>query len=500
MIPRVRLIMVTGIAMILAVVLGAELANENYFLTSLLVAALLWIVADWTGGPLPETWAVAAIIVGYIVGNRGFAQASLSSRFPLLPAETTLALCVPTMLVRAACKQLPFMRRDALNFAVAAWMAAGAMRLPLDLRAQGVTAIRDFAMVYYAAFFFIAQMLGQHGASARLLRRGLTLAFVSLPVVAALYERMPDFFSTHLTLRDIPLIYHKSDLIATSLAAGFFWLWSRQEEKPKAYWLLVAGASLALIPTMESARAAMIGTAGGTLLWIAAGRWRVLGFQVALVAAAIIGTLAVLVFLKRDGKDTVIYSAYEHAVSVVDFQGKGTYFNRDSGDPGDNNRFRLVWWHAVYREVLEDNPLFGLGFGYDLSARFLADYDWLMVGDFAARSPHSMLLTMFGRMGALGLALWLAIAAAMAARTWRVVRARDYGRLGLWSVVWVTWISACFGVVLEGPMGAVVFWVALGLASAPTPAPRTDEPAADSSEAGLLPQEHATIRVQRILT
>ena len=44
----------------------------------------------------------------------------------------------------------------------------------------------------------------------------------------------------------------------------------------------------------------------------------------------------------------------------------------------------------------------------------------------------------------------------------------------LQAAVWVVMISACLGVVLEGPMGAIPFWIMLGLAhhaaTAPLPA------------------------------
>ncbi len=73
-------------------------------------------------------------------------------------------------------------------------------------------------------------------------------------------------------------------------------------------------------------------------------------------------------------------------------------------------------------------------------------------------------------MGLLGLVLWIGVIGAMAARTLRLarrVRTDDSAlpALGWWSVSWVILTSACFGVVLEGPMGAVVFWTALGLAN-----------------------------------
>jgi len=76
-------------------------------------------------------------------------------------------------------------------------------------------------------------------------------------------------------------------------------------------------------------------------------------------------------------------------------------------------------------------------------------------------------------MGIAGLVAFAGIVAAMAAATWRLVqRARSDDAalvpLGWWSVAWVMFTSGCFGVVLEGPMGAVVFWTALGMANATT--------------------------------
>ena len=116
----------------------------------------------------------------------------------------------------------------------------------------------------------------------------------------------------------------------------------------------------------------------------------------------------------RDLRTSAPYSAYEHAVSIFDPEGTGSYINAESGDPGGNNRFRGIWWTDVINETLATNPVFGLGFGSDLAARFLADYDLLSDETFSARSPHSMIVTTFGRMGFLGLAIWIAVSAGMA--------------------------------------------------------------------------------------
>ena len=81
-------------------------------------------------------------------------------------------------------------------------------------------------------------------------------------------------------------------------------------------------------------------------------------------------------------------------------------------------------------------------------------------------------------MGGVGLAALLAIIAAMTLQTWRALRDRttDPTAVGLWCAAWVIFTSACFGVVLEGPMGAVVFWSLLGMANAMTANAATEAP------------------------
>jgi hypothetical protein len=175
-------------------------------------------------------------------------------------------------------------------------------------------------------------------------------------------------------------------------------------------------------------------------------------------------------------KQTAVYSTYEHALSIFDLSGTGTYVNQESGDPGLNNRFRWTWWNTVFKDTAAQNPVFGLGFGYDLAARFLVEYELLGAEDFTTRSPHSMIMSVFGRMGAVGLAAWLAVAVSMSVLTRRCFMAGDFDAIGLVCIAWVLWFSACVGVVLEGPMGAVVFWIVLGLANRGLGEQKADEP------------------------
>ena len=156
---------------------------------------------------------------------------------------------------------------------------------------------------------------------------------------------------------------------------------------------------------------------------------------------------------------------------------------------GDNNRFRSLWWRVVVDETMAQNPVFGLGFGYDLARNFLQEYN-PEIEDFAARSPHSIVVSTIGRLGLAGLAVFILFTGILTLRTWREVRDPQTPllQLGLWAAVWVILISAGFGVVLEGPMGAVVFWTLLGLAGARSAGTAIQAPAADPA---LPPPEPA---------
>jgi len=427
--PRLRLTLFLAAGVALGITIGVEIADESYGFSSLILVAAGWLMIKRSSKAVPEAWLLSVLLVGYIVGNRGFAQLQPARNIPLLPAEAVLLVGIPGLLFRMALKQSRGVQRDALNYSI-------------------------------------------------------TLSFLLLlPVVVSIIVS-PDFLVDHLTFRGIPLIFHKSDLIASSLSAGFFWLWTRWEKSGRRPWLAAAGTSLVLIGAMSSPRAGMFSVGVTTALWLLTGRWRIAVAEACFVATALAVAVAAIVLTGRDLKTSAPYSVYEHAVSIFDPTGAGTYINGDSGDPGGNNRFRLIWWRDVIEDTMATSPVLGLGFGSDLSTRFLADYDLLSDENFAARSPHSIIVTVFGRMGLVGLAAWLAVTASMAALVWKLLRRGEPDGMGLACIAISVFLSACFGVVLEGPMGATVFWITLGMASA---AARTERPSGPAS-----PQTHCT--------
>jgi hypothetical protein len=468
--PRLRTFLVGLGASVLAVWVGTALAQENYFLASLSAGLCVWAVLAWTRGPRAEAWLLAFLIFGYVIGSRGFAQTMPFPGLPLFFSELGLGLALAMLLLRGALNRtLPF-QRDWLNTLLLCWLVLGSGRIAWDVRTFGLLAVRDFAMVYYLLFFFVAQALAAHDASRTLLRQALLVTFGLLPITGALAVTFPDFFQANLLVQGVPLIFYKGDLLATFLFTGFIVLLpaGRFNYRTDALrWLLTIG-SLVLGLSLLS-RSSLLGllVASAWLAW--SGRWRALRVIAGVCLAGLLLVTVYSLLQKKDFTQTKAYAVYESAASIVDFQGLHRYQNEHSSNKGDNNRFRLVWWRNVAEETLKTSPVFGLGFGADLARGFLTEYYPTADTDFSARSPHNIFMTTLGRMGLLGVAGLLAIYWVQARITARVGRAarRDPAQdetITLQAAAWVIMVSACLGVVLEGPMGAMPFWTLLGLA------------------------------------
>lgn len=95
-----------------------------------------------------------------------------------------------------------------------------------------------------------------------------------------------------------------------------------------------------------------------------------------------------------------------------------------------------MWWQLAIADTWENAPIFGVGFGYDIAAQFSREYFADMADDFTARSPHSIFVTVFARMGLVGITLFLAVLALALRDTWVALRARDINTIGTWAGAW----------------------------------------------------------------
>ena len=458
---------IAGCAILAALVAGWDIAHGSFALVALMCTGLVFLGHRWVS-VTPDALLGGVLLLGYLIGNRGFAQLH-PPNVPLLPAEAVLGFAVACGVWRwARSHRLPI-RRDWLNVAIIVWILVGTARLPTDFRLFGFTAVRDFAMVYYAVFFFLAQEWGTIDADRRWLQRCLSIGLVVCVPVCLMFQQRPDWFVHNLLIGGTPLIYVKGDVAGAFMAAGALWFAERYTSSRRIGWLLLSALSIAAA-AISNSRAAIVALAVGAAWLIVLRRWRSLVPMVLIGVVGVMGLGVHAAVTKRPLESTPLYRLYETAASVVDVAGNRTYRSGYLDDKPDNNQFRLVWWGTVVQETWNEGRWFGLGFGRDLAAEFLRLYYADANEEFTARSPHNFLLSVFGRLGIVGSLLLGAVLAMAAIRTWRAGRAPAGSpaeeTLRYWLASWAILASACFGVVLEGPMGAVLFWTSLGLANA----------------------------------
>ncbi len=474
---HLRQTLILAAASVLAIWMGFSVADGNYMLPGLALALTVAAVLARLLKLPADVVLLGLAVFGYIVGNRGFAQLMPSPTLPILPAEGVLALALGWRLLLCALeRRLPF-RGDALDWAVLAWVVVGGIRFLFDFPVHGFLALRDFAMVYYALFYFVVRHMVCEPRARTYLIRCFIAGLLMLPVMFGLTHAFPEFFNSQLTLRGIPVFFYKPDLVYTIMGVGSVLLFFEGRNRA---WMQVAAVLLGLGVAAGDNRASLLGLVVVMTGLMLVRHWRYPLMQ----GGALAGVLAVVVagatLGEHAGLQQRLHGTYDRLRSVFDPQGAQVYESEESYFKGDNNLFRTVWWQAVIGEALEGNPVFGLGFGYNLASSFVMQYYPESFDDFTARSPHNIFLTIFGRMGLVGLATWVWLCLVMARRTWCSLRSDDAkAAWGRWSSLWVLLTSATFGVVLEGPMGAVIFWCLLGLAAG-TP---TEDPEASQADA-----------------
>jgi O-Antigen ligase len=473
----VRSIIIAVAGLIVALYFGALVGQGSWLLPATLAGAviLLGVYIVVFKAIRLESLILGFLIFGYIVGNRGFAQLTLTAHAPTYLGELGMLACLALLGVRMALKRERFIPRSKLSLAIVAFITIGLLRLWCDIflhlsPATTVVTLRDAATVYYALFFFIAYRVGSSPVGRRLVENIILFACIALlPVFIIQFIAAPDLFN-RITVRGFPLIVQKGDLTATYLAFASFYFFLYPARGIARLALRLFAVIFFLGIFVVTARAAIVGYLGAALLLIVARRPQFVLWQMGIGLIGFI-VLSVLHFAGAGEQDAVYTKLADKIESIGDPFGTHKY----RGDVGDyaagHNEFRMVWWSTVFNDTMRKGPIFGLGFGYDLTATFMRVY-YPTGGDDTAstRSPHSIWITILGRMGIIGLLSFVYIAFLIVRNAFRAAKAVGRGKqppaiLPHWCAVLIILGSASFGVVLEGPMGGILFWSFLGLAA-----------------------------------
>ena len=343
---------------LLALILGSQLGTGSWLFPIILASGgiLFALYILFFRAVTLDTLILGLLIMGYIVGNRGFAQLHIGGQTSIYIGELGLVACVALLGVRFALRRNQIIPKTALGWAILFFLMLGGIRLCLDTMfqpsfASSFTAIRDAATVYYALFFFIAFQLGQNPVARRILERCILVACVALLPVAAIYIfGFSDVF-TKITVRGYPLISHKGDLTTTYLAFASFYFFLR----PARGALRASFRMLSLVffacMLAWTARAALLGFGCAVGLLLIARRPRFVFYQVATTIALLI-VIGLLQFA-RLGNTSALGRVMDRVESIIDISGTHSYRGEVGESSAQNNQFRLVWWQSVINETMD---------------------------------------------------------------------------------------------------------------------------------------------------
>ena len=417
------------------------------------------------------------LLVGYLLFDQAFAYIHLPGT-PLYVGE--IVLFVGSLGVLAATGYLRVVIRDEPILALlGAFFVWGFIQFLPGLRIYGISAVRDFALVYYCLFaFFTVALLArspdrlEHWVTnfSRLAPWLLLWLPMGTGLEAALAVHAP-----RVPFTAVSILGHKPGnvAIAAMIILGSLWLFpGRRSMRSRAAWSILALLILALAGCQN--RGGLLGATAGAAVGLVfmRDRLRLFAQAVAVMAAGLViaAQFSLSVPASVSGGQSRGFSASQLLVNVMSIAGVKT-----SGNQAGTVEGRDVLWSRVHHKQVTDRLLVrGEGFGPNLAADVGVKDDATKTN--ALRSPHNSHFDILARMGLVGLGLWIALWLAF---YWRMaVGCLRLARRGLYirhqvavlclMVTTAILVSSFFDPQLEGAQVAAVMWTAFGVGVAVT--------------------------------
>lgn len=401
---------------------------------------------------------LVAVLWGYALGGKGFAY--ISPVEPIYIGEVALIICTFGLLYRftRGIKIIP----TKLHLVILLWMILVGIYLLDSLPKYGILAIRDSAMAYYGVFFFFSFAMFQNEKCSKAFEKSLKIAVVLgcissvlfLTIWLPLAERVPAlqmFFLPHVDAF-IPLI-----------VAGTVFCFLKGMSS-KSILLLSLGIACLFLLLLNK-------TAGVFSFVIVLGAITVFAKRFDIAFMSVIGiilaslTIALFIAAGNSQVEKLVFES-DSIQTISDIGGASGRHNSNTSD------WRLSWWTIIAEDTWETNPVLGVGIGGDITSHFLQSVMRIDLqsqeAQNYARYPHNILFTVLGRMGFLGLALFLIPFFSIIVFVLRFISLNlknpdDIDRYLIASVIVLSGITN--GMVqstYEVPHGAIMHWTCLG--------------------------------------
>jgi O-antigen ligase len=442
------------------------------------------------------------LLGGYFLFDKAFAYIHLPGT-PIYVGEMVLVVGALGALAATGYLRIPI-RDEPILALLAAFFLWGFIRFIPGFGANGISAVRDFALCYYCFFaFFTAAALAQRpGLVERWmtqLARFVPWLLLWLPFAIILQSKA---LGANVPFSGVSVFTHKpgNAAIAALVALGSLWLFpGTRSARSRALWSCLALVVMALSATQN--RGGLVGASAGALVGLALiparDRLRLIVRAVAAVAIGLILALQLSLKIPTQGRS---FSASQLVANVLSIGGASS--SAAGGLSGTVAGRDQLWSSIFEKEVAEGKLVDGFGFGVNLPY-LVGDYQVTSGAD-PLRSPHNSHLDVLARLGLIGAGLWIALWVGWYRRmllgcrrlAQRGLHARRQVAVLCTMTVTATLVSSFFDPQLEGAQIAAILWSAFGLGVAvtsfrewfgwlgPAPAPPPPPPDADLQGSG----------------
>lgn len=461
--------------MLLAIALGFLAAKGSIALMAAAIVPLVLFFIKFSLGKKLSTEAILCflLLAGLLIGQKGFTYLRFS---PILfISEVFLAILACLYLFNVLVYRRSLIPNTWLAKIILLYLIYSAIHLYFDYQKYQLMALRDAGLAYYTLFFMLAYRIGEEKGALQVLKKWLPVLFLIVAINYAFYMIFPAFQEALLSIQVAgnPVFALAIDVCMNVAFGALFYFYGRlvMDNSRSTPWIWI-GTFLSSLAILAVVRGTMVVTtivSLGLLIYF----YRKNVVKHALIFAGVIIiviTTFILVSPTKISEDmpTPIKGIMEE-LNAMQFG-----FNRDikaETVADDTAQWRLMWWQFLIDDTMAHAPLTGGGFGLDISSPFLMVYHGVYVPDEEwerVRGAHSALMTIFARLGLIGVLFFTVIMGGIAHRIWISLRLLKQGELPSWYLAPVGYVVGGFVVSFfqytwESPYTAIPFWIMVGV-------------------------------------
>ena len=388
------------------------------------------VAEEWQSDELPSEQSVPAplhisrlrkvvlwVVGAYLILNAGFEMVRIPPVGSGIPvAELMLVIC---LLVISSRKLLPVMGKEVWLLPIIVWWGLSLIRALIDAKSAGIWAFRDASQAIESLYLIVGFWFAGTEDSLiyffRWLRRLLVAAIcygLLYPISDTLQKFSPKVAGLGTGAVSIFFVEQNS---AVMLVWAACWLLIEPPKSGKGTFArdILAGFLVAFAVAFGQSRTIdlqvlLVGFILLTVRGKAAAKWAgVMMFGALIIVAISITGISVK---GRLGQKVSLDFITEHFETITG-QGGEQMQGAAQGVP-----LRISWWRHIFTQ-LESSPrslVFGLGYGMPLTT--------FMGRNAITREPHNSYISVIGRLGVSGMAMWIMMQAALYWNWWRNFR------------------------------------------------------------------------------